>query len=76
MPTSYADGYPRNLSDGMGSGLIDGHSAPVVGKVCMDQLAVDVTEISGIKVGMTATLISTFAEKESTDQVAYLYGLL
>ena len=63
LPIGYADGYPRSLSDGKGSVLIDGRFAPIVGKICMDQLAVDVTEIPRIKVGMTATLIGREGEK-------------
>lgn len=45
LPVGYADGYPRNLSCGKSYVLINGHQAPVVGKICMDQLAVDVTDI-------------------------------
>ena len=53
----YADGFPRSLS-GRGTGvLINGYRAPVAGRICMDQLAVDVTDIPDIAVGMTATLI-------------------
>lgn len=57
LPIGYADGFPRNLSDGKSYVLINGQKAPVVGKICMDQLTVDVTDISGVTVGMTATLI-------------------
>lgn len=51
LPIGYADGYPRNLSCGKSYALINGHQAPVVGKICMDQLAVDVTDIPDVKVG-------------------------
>lgn len=57
LSIGYADGFPRALS---GSGqyvLINGRQAPIVGRICMDQLAVDITEISNVSVGMTATLI-------------------
>lgn len=57
LPIGYADGYPRNLSCGKSYVLINGHKAPVVGKICMDQLAVDVTDIPDVKVGIIATLI-------------------
>lgn len=59
LPIGYADGFPRNLSCGMGSVLIRGHKAPVVGRICMDQLAVDVTDIEGVLAGDIATLIGT-----------------
>lgn len=57
LPIGYADGFPRSLSGGGSYALINGCSAPVVGRICMDQLAVDVTDIAGVEVGMTATLI-------------------
>lgn len=56
LPIGYGDGYPRNLSDGKGSALIQQHIVPVVGRVCMDQLAVDVTDIKNVAVGDIATL--------------------
>lgn len=64
LPVGYADGYPRNLSCGKSYVLINGHQAPVVGKICMDQLAVDVTDIPDIKVGITATLIGKDGDEE------------
>lgn len=57
LPIGYADGFPRNLSCQKSYVLINGHQATVVGKVCMDQLAVDVTNIPNIAIGMEATLI-------------------
>lgn len=66
LPIGYADGYPRNLSSGKSYVLINGHKAPVVGKICMDQLVVDVTDIPDVKVGMIATLIGKDGNKEIT----------
>lgn len=57
LPIGYADGFPRSLSNGKGNVLIRGQRVPVVGRICMDQLAVDVTDIESISVGDTATLI-------------------
>ncbi|MCI8966568.1 MAG: serine racemase VanT catalytic subunit [Lachnospiraceae bacterium] len=57
LPVGYADGFPRSLSGGGSYVLINGSWAPIVGRICMDQLAVDVTDIADIEVGMTATLI-------------------
>ncbi len=56
LPIGYADGYPRALSN---TGLVRlrGHLAPVAGRVCMDQLAVDVTDIPEAAVGDVAELI-------------------
>ncbi len=62
LPIGYADGYPRSLSKGAGHVLIGGMAAPVVGSVCMDQLAVDVTDIPDVRPGDTATLIGVDGE--------------
>ncbi len=57
IPIGYGDGYPRSLSN-KGYVLIKGQKAPIVGRVCMDQLMVDVTDISEeVKVGEPVTLI-------------------
>lgn len=64
LPIGYADGYPRNLSCGKGYVLINGQRADVVGRICMDQLAVDVTDIPDVEAGMTATLIGKDGEEE------------
>lgn len=53
----YGDGVPRDLSCQKGGVLIHGQYAPIVGRVCMDQLAVDITEIEDVSVGNVATLI-------------------
>lgn len=57
LPIGYGDGFPRNLSCGKGYVQIKCQLAPIVGRICMDQLAVDVTDIENIAVGDTATLI-------------------
>lgn len=44
IPVGYGDGYPRGLS-GKGYVLLHGKKAPIVGRVCMDQFMIDVTEI-------------------------------
>lgn len=59
IPIGYADGIPRNLSCGKGAVLINGRKAPIVGRICMDQLAVDITEIPYVRTGMVATLIGS-----------------
>lgn len=56
VPIGYADGYSRRLSNN-GFVLIGGKKAPVVGIVCMDMTMVDTTDIGGIQVGDTVTLI-------------------
>ena len=58
VPVGYADGYLRSLS-GKGNVLIRGKRAPICGRVCMDQMMVDVTDIKDVCVGDTVTLVGT-----------------
>lgn len=57
LPIGYADGYPRSLSCGGGRVLIRGKEAPVIGRICMDQMMVDITWLPDVREGDTATLI-------------------
>ena len=50
ISVGYADGYPRRLSN-LGAMTIRGKAAPVLGRVCMDQTIVDVTDIPGVQPG-------------------------
>lgn len=56
IPVGYADGYPRALSN-KGHVLINGMSAPILGRVCMDQFMVDVTDIDNVEEGTMVTLV-------------------
>ncbi|MCF7936850.1 MAG: alanine racemase, partial [Synergistales bacterium] len=56
LPVGYADGYPRLLSN-VGKVLIGGSSVPILGKVCMDQMMVDVTDLAGVGVGDEVVLL-------------------
>ena len=62
----YADGLPRSLSCGAGEVLIRGKRAPVVGRVCMDQTLIDVTEIPDAEAGDIAVFIGKSGEEEIT----------
>jgi serine/alanine racemase len=67
----YADGYPRSLSTGKGYALIQGYRVSIIGRICMDQLIVDVTNIPNIKRGDIVTLIGKDGSEEITvEQVA------
>lgn len=46
VPIGYADGYPRELSNGRGKMIIHGQKVPVIGKICMDMCMVDVTGLA------------------------------
>lgn len=56
IPAGYGDGYPRGLS-GKGYVLVHGRKAPVLGRVCMDQFMIDVTDIPEAAQGDKVTLI-------------------
>lgn len=56
IPVGYADGYPRCLSN-TGCVLIGGKRAPILGRVCMDQFMVDISEIKNVEIGDEAVLI-------------------
>lgn len=56
IPVGYADGYPRLLSN-KGRVIINGCYAPIVGRICMDQFMVDVTDIPNAKIGDIVTLM-------------------
>lgn len=65
IPVGYADGYRRNLS-GKFYVLIHGQRAPILGRICMDQMMVDVTHIPGVQVGDPVTLVGTDGEETIT----------
>jgi len=61
LSVGYGDGYPRGLSN-MGRVLIHGKSAPILGRICMDQCMVDVTDIPEAKQGDVVTLMGRDGE--------------
>lgn len=63
IPVGYGDGFPGSLSGKNVSVLINRQSVPVVGRICMDQLTVDITDAENVKVGDVVTLIGTEAEQ-------------
>lgn len=74
IPVGYADGYARSLSN-KGCVLIHGQRAPIIGRVCMDQFMVDVTEIPRVKRGDEATLFGKDGDELlSVEEVSGLAG--
>lgn len=65
IPVGYGDGYPRGLS-GKGAVLIRGKRAPILGRVCMDQFMVDVTDIPEAVEGDLVTMIGKDGEERIT----------
>lgn len=56
IPVGFADGYSRRLSN-LGKVRINGQEAPIIGRICMDQFMVDVTDIGSVKRGDTVSLL-------------------
>jgi alanine racemase len=76
IPLGYADGYSRLLSN-QGQVLINGLRAPVVGRICMDQFMIDVTDIPDAAVGDEVVLIGRQGEEEITAmEMADLIGTI
>lgn len=70
IPVGYADGYRRQLS-GNFYVLIHGQKAPILGRICMDQMMVDVTDIPQVAVGDKVTLVGRSGEETITmEQIA------
>ncbi|AUS98215.1 alanine racemase [Clostridium thermosuccinogenes] len=77
IPIGYADGYTRLLT-GRAKVLINGEFAPVVGKICMDQCMVDVTDLkSDVRVGDEVVLLGRQGENEITaEDIASAVGTI
>ncbi|MBR4528854.1 MAG: alanine racemase [Lachnospiraceae bacterium] len=67
IPVGYADGYPRSLSN-RGEVLIRGRRAPILGRICMDQMMVDITDIPEASEDDPVTLIGRDGREEITAQ--------
>jgi alanine racemase len=65
VPVGYADGYCRALS-GKFHVLIRGKKAPILGRVCMDQMMVDVTEIPDVQLNDRVVLVGRSGNEEIT----------
>ena len=74
IPVGYGDGYPRSLS-GKGYVLIHGKKAPILGRVCMDQFMVDISEIPGVMEGDKVTLLGMDGtERITAEELGELSG--
>lgn len=73
IPIGYADGVNRRLSN-TGYMLVHGAKAPIIGRVCMDQCMLDVTDIPGVKVGDEVIVFG--GKNPSVELVAELAGTI
>jgi alanine racemase len=65
LPIGYTHGFPRHLT-GVGHVLIQGEHAPIIGKICMDMMMVDVTDIPHPTIGEEVILIGRQVDREIT----------
>lgn len=74
IPMGYGDGYPRSLSN-RGCVLIRGRRAPILGRVCMDQFMVDVTDIPDVQLDDRVVLLGFDGEEHlSAEELGALSG--
>ncbi|MEG0179577.1 MAG: alanine racemase C-terminal domain-containing protein, partial [Oscillospiraceae bacterium] len=82
LTIGYADGYPRALSN-KGIVSIHGNKCKVIGKVCMDQMMVDISDIENVHAGDVATIfgddgadsVENIADKANTIVYEILCGI-
>lgn len=65
VTVGYADGYPRALSN-IGKVIVKGEYAPIIGRVCMDQIMIDVTDIKDVELRDEVILIGSDNDKTIT----------
>ncbi len=76
VPVGYGDGYHRILSN-QGVVLINGKRAPILGRVCMDQFVVDISNINGVHQDDEVVLIGRQGEgKIRAEEIAQLAGTI
>ncbi len=76
VPIGYGDGFKRSLSN-KGEVLIRGKRSPVIGRVTMDQIMVDVTHIPDVSIGDEVVVIGSQGKEEITvDEIAHLVGTI
>lgn len=76
LPVGYADGYTRLLFN-KAKVIINGNFVPVIGRICMDQCMVDVTDIKDVKVGDEVILMGEQGDlKFTADHIAELLGTI
>jgi len=76
VPIGYADGYIRNLAESAYM-IVCGKKAKVIGRICMDQCMIDVTDIKNVRVGDTVIVVGKSGKYEiSMDDVASWTGTI
>ncbi|MDR3179187.1 MAG: alanine racemase [Oscillospiraceae bacterium] len=72
VPTGYADGYPRIFS-GKAKMIINGRKVPIIGRICMDQLVLDISEVQNVENNNIVTIFGKDGKSTITlDELASL----
>lgn len=76
VPIGYADGFQRIMTKG-GRVIVGNGYAPVVGRICMDQFMIDVTDVEEVKAGDEVIILGRKKEKEiSAEEIAAIMGTI
>ena len=75
IAVGYADGYSRTLSN-RGEVAINGHRAPVIGRVCMDQTLIDVTDVPNAQVNDEVILLGGAYDFLAVEEIAEMMGTI
>lgn len=76
-PIGYGDGLPRSLGNGKARVIIRGQFAPIIGRVSMDQVTIDVTDVAGAEVGDEVILIGSGGDiRQTADELAAAGGTI
>jgi alanine racemase len=76
-PIGYGDGLPRTLGLGVGRVIVRDRLVPIVGRISMDQITIDVTDILNVRIGDPVTIIGASDDAEhSADDLAAEAGTI
>lgn len=78
VSAGYADGYPRALSN-KGKVYVNGHFAPIVGRVCMDQFMIDISDIPNVNIDDEVILWGNngiYAEEIGNESMSFNYEIV
>ena len=64
VSAGYADGVPRQMSGNGGQCIVHGKKVPILGRICMDLLMIDVTSVESVQAGDVVTIIGADGDEE------------
>jgi alanine racemase len=64
VPAGYHDCVPRSFSDHDGTVMVHGHVAPIIGRISMDSMTIDVTDVPGAAVGSDVLIYGRYNDNE------------